>query len=402
VAARSEVPPVLVVGAGPVGLTAALALRAQGLPVTLLEAGEGDRLRPGSRAIFYHRQTMEHWEAISPGLGFQVSSAGLVWSTKRTFWGERQVYERTYRPPAPDLLPHAVNLAQVDAERLLLDASKLAGVEFAWGAEVNEVRSDERGVVVTASDGREWRAQFVVAADGARSAVRRSLDINLDGDRSPNSFIIVDVREDGGQPLWPERIYYYEHPAVGYRNVLLVPFAGGWRADLQLRTTDDPGQFNDPDGVASWVAKVLPEKYASQISWVSTYQFLQVIASSFIDQHKRVLLIGEAAHLFAPFGARGLNSGVADAVEAAAAVRATVDGDVGRIDDFAQNRRRAAMRNRDAAGLALAHMRAASPAIRWRRRVAARAATIGLQAGSWLDSSPYGPRAAARNTEAIY
>jgi 3-(3-hydroxy-phenyl)propionate hydroxylase len=402
VTARPEVSPVLVVGAGPVGLTAALAVRAQGLPVTVLEAGADNRLRPGSRAIFYHRQTMEHWEAISPGLGFEISSAGLVWSTKRTFWGERQVYERTYRPPAPAALPHATNLAQVDAERMLLAACKRAGVQFTWGAEISEVRSSEREVVLTTSDGGEWRTQFVVAADGARSAVRRSLGITLEGDRSPNSFIIVDVREDSAGPLRPERIYYYEHPAVGYRNVLLVPFAGGWRADLQLRTSDDPKHFNDPDGVADWVARVLPEKYASQISWVSTYQFLQVIASSFTDEHRRVLLVGEAAHLFAPFGARGLNSGVPDAVQAAAAVRAAIDGNRGRIDDFAESRRQAAIYNRDAAGIALAHMRAASPATRWRRRIAARAATYGQQAGSWLDSSPYGPRAATRGTEAIY
>jgi 3-(3-hydroxy-phenyl)propionate hydroxylase len=397
-----DVAPVLIVGAGPVGLTAALAVRAQGLPVTVLETGADSRLRPGSRAIFYHRQTLERWEAISPGLGWQINAAGLVWSTKRTFWGERQVYERTYQPPAQGKLPHSINLAQVDAERLMFETCKLAGVQFSWNTEIVAVDSGADEVVLRAADGTEWRSRFVIGADGSRSAVRRSAGIELEGERSPNSFIIVDVREDSSSPLRPERIYYYEHPAVGHRNVLLVPFAGGWRADLQLRATDEPERFNDQAGVADWIARVLPERYATQISWVSTYQFLQVVASSFTDAHQRILLVGEAAHLFAPFGARGLNSGVPDAVEAAAAIRAALGGDRTSIEDFAQRRRRAAIYNRDAAGLALAHMRATSPATRWKRRIAARVAVSGLQAGSWLDSSPYGPRAAARGTEAIY
>ncbi len=404
---RPGVLPVLVIGAGPVGLTSALALRAEGLPVTVLEAGPDGRERPGSRAIFYHRQTLQRWEAMSPGLGWRISDAGLVWSTKRTFWGERQVYERTYQPLVPTELPHSTNLAQVDAERLMFEACKQAGVEFIWSAEVAGVSAGPDEVVVTIADGTERRAQYVVAADGARSAVRQAVGIVLEGDRSANSFIIVDLLEDAERPLRPERVYYYEHPAVGRRNVLLVPFAGGWRADLQLRHDDEPDRFNEPAAVARWIARVLPEKYADRISWVSTYQFLQVIASSFTDAHRRVLLVGEAAHLFAPFGARGLNSGVPDAAAAAAAIRAALQAATpaeaaSAIDAFAERRKAAAIYNREAAGLALAHMRADSVATRWKRRAAAGAAIIGQRAGSWLDSSPYGPRAAARGTEAIY
>src|SRR5690349_6330254 len=111
--------PVLVVGAGPVGMAAALALRAQGLPVTVLEAEADGRQRPGSRAIFLHRESLEHLESVHAGLGWELARAGLVWTTKRTYHRDDLVYERTYPPPDPSVLPHSTNLSQVAIERHL-------------------------------------------------------------------------------------------------------------------------------------------------------------------------------------------------------------------------------------------------------------------------------------------
>ena len=398
---------VLVAGAGPVGLTAALALRARGLEVTVLEAGPAGRARPGSRAIFYHRQTMEHWEKISPGLGWSVARAGLVCSTKRTFWGERQVFERTYQPPSAAVLPHATHLAQADLEALLYEACQASGVEFAWDQQVTGARADEAGVLVEVAGGRRWRAGYVVAADGSRSVLRDAAGVTMEGGRSESAFVIVDVAEDPQCPLRPERVYYYAHPAAGRRHVLLVPFAGGWRADLMLRQGDDPQAYSDPGQVARFVGQVLPERYAQRVTWVSTYRFLQVVGSSFTDPSHRILLAGEAAHLFAPFGARGLNSGVPDAVCAADAIAAALDADrpadaARAVAGFAGQRRAAALYNRDSAALALTHMRANGLRIRVRRRLAAELARRGGLAGAWLDSSPFGPKAAARGTEEIY
>jgi 3-(3-hydroxy-phenyl)propionate hydroxylase len=392
----SEAHRVLVVGAGPVGMTAALALRAQGLPVTVLEAESEDRTRAGSRAIFLHRESLEHLESVSEGLGWEIARHGIVWTTKKTYYREDLVYERTYPPPDPTRLPHSTNLSQVVIEQLLLDACKRAGVELAWEQELVSSTTSVDGVVLRTAHGDDWRASHVIGADGARSVVRSSAGIELEGPRIEDSFVIVDVAEDDSSPMLPERVFYYEHPAVQGRNVLLVPFAGGIRADLQLRPDDDPEQFNDPDGVKQWIARVLPPKYADRVTWVSTYRFYQVVASAFTDAHGRIALVGEAAHLFAPFGARGLNSGIPDALVAA---RAVTEGTPAAIDHFASTRREAALYNRDASSLALRHMQANGWSIRAKRRIKAEIAKRGIAAGTWLDSSPFGPRAADHKTE---
>ncbi|HTN80350.1 MAG TPA: FAD-dependent monooxygenase [Acidimicrobiales bacterium] len=386
---------VIVVGAGPVGMTAALALRANGVPVTILEAEGEDRARPGSRAIFIHRESLEHLEAVSDGLGWEIARHGIVWTTKKTYYGEDLVYERTYPPPDPTRLPHSTNLSQVVIEQLLLDACKRAGVDIVWNQELtSSTTSPEEVVLRTVSD--EWRAPYVIGADGARSVVRSSAGIELEGPRIEDAFVIVDVAEDETSPMLPERVFYYEHPAVHGRNVLLVPFAGGIRADLQLRPDDDPEQFNDEEGVKRWISRVLPAKYADRVTWVSTYRFYQVVASAFTDRHRRIALVGEAAHLFAPFGARGLNSGIPDALVAA---RAIAEGTPTAIEHFALSRREAALYNRDASSLALRHMQANGWRVRLERRVKASIAKRGIAAGTWLDSSPFGPRAAEHKTE---
>src|SRR5207237_2343189 len=162
-----------------------------------------------------------------------------------------------------------------------------------------------------------------------------------------NTYVVVDVAADERDRRPIERVFHYGHPAAGGRNVLLVPFAGGWRLDLQCRPEDDPVAWSADGDVSKWVARVLGARYADRISWVSTYRFLQALASRFRDEAGRVLLIGEAAHLFAPFGARGMNSGIEDAEHAADAVREALAADdpgsaAAAIDRFAVSRRRVA------------------------------------------------------------
>ena len=387
----------LVVGAGPVGLSCALALRALGVQATVLESEPEDRLRPGSRAIYVHRASLELLERIRSGLGREIGAEGVVWPVKRTFWRGREVFARTYPPRPPDLLPPFTSLPQTEIERQLARACRAAGVEVVRGAQVEALAVGAEGVEVRTSDGASRSAAYVVGADGARSATRGAIGVPMRGSRSENTFIVVDVVEDPDDPTPPARVFHYQHPEVGRRNVLLVPFAGGWRADLQCHHGEDPGRLAGDEGVRSWIAMVLGPRYAERIAWVSTYRFLQVVARAFADERRRVVLIGDAAHLFAPFGARGMNSGIADAFTAAAAIGAALtaadrETAIAAIEGFAAKRRDAALRNLDAAGRALAVMQPRSPRMWAKRRAAAVLAPRSQRAGAWLDSAPYGPR----------
>ncbi|MEV0221612.1 FAD-dependent monooxygenase [Streptomyces sp. NPDC050704] len=379
--------PVIVVGAGPVGLSAALGLRAHGLPVTLLEADPQGRERPGSRALFIHRETLRLLEGMRPGLAAQITSYGRTWQTKRTLYRGREVYSRTFPPPS--FPPPFTSLRQVDTERFLLAACEAAGVEFAWDARVTGIEATDAGAVLSSEDGRDWTGTHVIAADGARSAVRRELGIPMEGTSSEGFHVVVDVADIPGAELPLERVFHYEHPGVGGRSVMRVPFTGGFQVDLQCRDDDPQESYGTEEAVREWLPAVVGEGYAERILWVSTYRFLRKVAATFTDPEHRVLLVGEAAHLFPPFGARGMNSGIADA---AAATTAVATGTAAAVAEFAEARRTAALFNSAAAGEALDQLRPRRRIVRAKQRAAAALAPVLPWCGAWLEHAPYGPR----------
>ena len=393
--------PVLVVGAGPAGLSAALALRSAGLPATVLERREQDSVRPGSRAAYLHGASLRALEKLSPGLGHQIANNGVMWATKRSFWGGQEIYAKTYPPLSRDGLPPFTSLPQVSTEDMMLAACRAQGVDFHWGVEVAAAQSSPDGVLLTDSAGTEWLADYVIAADGSRSALRSAAGSPLEGPRSRNTFVVVDLDDDPANPVPIERVFHYNHPQVGDRNVLVVPFAGGWRVNLNLLVSDDPDRFTSPEGLRRWIPRVLPAVYGERVRWVSTYRFAQQVAARFTDPNHRILLTGEAAHLFAPFGARGMNSSIPDAIRAVEAVDHALPtrdrtAAVAEVARFADERKVAAEYNRACASAALDHMLAQRPSVWLRRQAAAAMAAVGQKAGAWLDSAPYGPKLAAR------
>jgi 3-(3-hydroxy-phenyl)propionate hydroxylase len=219
--------------------------------------------------------------------------------------------------------------------------------------------------------------------------VRGELGIRMEGTRADGFHVVADIADLPGAELPLERVFHYEHPDVGGRSVMRVPFTGGFQLDLQCRDDDRPEDFGTQEAVRGWLPRIAGEGYEDRILWVSTYRFLRKVAAAFTDPGHRVLLVGEAAHLFPPFGARGMNSGMADA---AAAADAAATGTVAAVAEFAATRRAAALFNSAAAGAALDHLRPRRRIVRAKQRAAAALAPVLPRCGAWLEHAPYGPR----------
>ncbi|WP_278265309.1 NAD(P)/FAD-dependent oxidoreductase [Nocardia sp. AG03] len=377
---------VLVAGGGPVGLATALFCAARGLVVTVLEAESETAVRAGSRAIFVHGDSLRAFGQADPVLAERLAERGMVWSGKHTLWAGRTVFRKSYPPCRSDAPPFTC-LSQRDLETELRGACRNAGVRLVWQTPVETVTVAHGHVEV----GSGHRASFLIGADGARSAVRTAIGTRLAGTRGDASFVVVDVADDPDRAP-RERVFHYRHPAAGHRHVLLAPFRGGVRVDLQCHPTDDIAALTAD--AATWVAPLLPEGTRPELTWISHYRFEQSVAETFVDGGRRVLLVGEAAHLFAPFGARGLNSGVADAAAAADAVVDSITAGGSRTEAVLRYdalRRGAAVRNRAASDQALRQLLAADTATRARQRGAAAVARYRGSAGAWLDRLPYGP-----------
>lgn len=372
---------ILIAGAGPAGLTAALALHAHGLQARILESRAMSDSLTGSRALFVHHDSLALLEAISPGLGQAIAADGIRWARRETRYAGRVVYSRDEIPtPFSDGLPGYTSLGQPGTAELLLEACASNGITVEWSTPVRNVTSSEDGVTLTTDSGAA-HADFVIGADGARSNVRESLGIQLQGPRISCYHIVADVM--GGKRDC--RTLHYSCPEVNGRTALYVPFAGGYQIDIQCYGETDAERLA---ATRSWV----PDGDVTRVAWVSRYRFIRAVASSFTDSHRRVLLVGEAAHLFPPFGARGMNSAFADAVAAATAIAfASSVKSTAAITRYENERRHAALVNADTAYHAYRHLHPSLPmrAAQWG---AAKMSLAVPSAGRWLEHSAYGPR----------
>jgi len=306
---RPATHPVVVVGAGPIGLTAALDCAARGIPVVLLD--DSDTVSVGSRAVCYAKRPLEIWDRL--GVGAALVERGVRWQVGKVFRGDDLVYAFDLLPEPGHRMPAMINLQQYHLETALIDACGRSGrVDLRWKHRVTALtrHADHVELAVETPDGVfTMRAQWLVACDGANSDIRRMVGAGFTGQFFHDRFLIADVVMKADFPT--ERWFWFDPPFHRGQSVLLHKQADNvWRIDFQLGWDADPELEKQPQRVLARIRAMLGEDVPFDLEWVSVYQF----ACRRIDRfrHGRVLFAGDAAHQVSPFGARGANTGVQD------------------------------------------------------------------------------------------
>jgi 3-(3-hydroxy-phenyl)propionate hydroxylase len=312
-ALNTPIAPVAVIGNGPVGQTTALLLARWGVPVLVLDQRPA-RDPVGSKSICQQRDVLDIWDAV--GAGARIAAEGVTWTTARTYHRGVELFSTTFAESGRPAFPPFVNISQSRTEEILdglIAAQPLVRVR--WGCRVTGIAQDGDGVTLRCSDGGTVRASYVVACPGARcDDLHAQLGVRFEGRSFDDRFLICDIRAD--LPGWAtERRFHFDPEWNPGRQVLVHPCPGStYRIDWQV----PPGYDLDAE-VASGaldrrIRQVIGER-PYEVVWKSVYRFHSRCADRM--RVGRVLLAGDAAHLMAPFGARGLNSGVADAENAA-------------------------------------------------------------------------------------
>jgi 3-(3-hydroxy-phenyl)propionate hydroxylase len=333
---------IVVVGAGPVGLTAALALARRGIPCVLLAAEP--ELVMELRGSTFHPPTLDLLDefAIVPRM-IEVGLKAPSWQFRDRETGPVATFDLSLLAGDTNH-PYRVQCEQWKLMRLLeAELRSAPGAEIRFGHEVTAVRQDEERVMVTArtaSGPVEVTGRYAIGADGARSAVRRSLGIGFPGFTYPELFLIASTDFRFEETLTDIAYVNYIADPLEWLVLLRVPEL--WRVLVPAPEDSDREKLLSDANLEGVLQRVVARPQPYRIAHRSTYQVHQRVATSF--RRGRVLLAGDAAHINNPLGGMGMNGGIQDAFNLADKLaRIRAGGDDRLLDRYDRQRRTVAV-----------------------------------------------------------
>jgi 3-(3-hydroxy-phenyl)propionate hydroxylase len=305
--------PIIIVGAGPIGMAVALGLAHYNVPCVVLDDDTGPT-GTGSRAFLVDQHTLEILDAWG-NLGRQIVELGISPARERIFVRKSALYSTPLAPSQPHVLyPPFVNIPQSVLEHLLFSVlQKMPGCQVLWQHKVTGIDQDSEGadIEVAAPGGIKYlRTPYVLAADGARSSIRRLLGINLPGASLAHHVQMLDVWIGGDEPPCERRFWF--DPSFNPGCIAqLNPLPGGiYRVDYQLSADEDLLTISQPAALHKRIIATIGDR-PYQVVWMTTHTYHEQVMEHFTLG--RVLFLGDAAHVTPPFGCDGLNSGIQDA-----------------------------------------------------------------------------------------
>lgn len=313
---------IVVVGAGPVGLTAALDLGQRGHEVIVLSRNAF--IAGGSRAICFSKRSLDIWNQL--GVAGPMVAEGVSWKIGKVFRGDSPdpLYQFDLEAGSQQEMPPFINLPQFRAEEILLDAlQRLPNVTLRWGHEVIGVRKDKQELCVRVG-GATYRltADWILACDGSRSPIRTMLGLEFEGETFDDSFLIADVRFEHKRDI--ERRFWFDPPWKSASALMHQQPDNVWRLDFQLGVGVDHEAAAHPANVERLVKGMVGEDTPFEPVWYSVYRFQCRRLGRLV--HGRIVFLGDSACVVSPFGARGANGGIANAANLCWKVDAIIRG----------------------------------------------------------------------------
>jgi 2-polyprenyl-6-methoxyphenol hydroxylase-like FAD-dependent oxidoreductase len=320
---------VLIVGAGPTGLTLATALAARGVRTRVI-----DRLHEGintSRAAVVHARTLEVLEPL--GVAQALVAQGL--QAQRFTIRDR---DRVLMPVAFDRLPtrypYTLMVSQAITERVLLERFQQLGGQVQRPRALVGLSQDDFGATAALDDGSRLRARYVVGCDGMHSVVREQAGIAFSGGSYGESFVLADVRLSGGAAPRDEVMLYFSPAGL----VVVAPLPDG--VHRIVATVDDAPEHPGVHDVQALLDARGPQQQRLRVDsvlWGSRFRVHHRVAERY--RMGRVLLAGDAAHVHSPAGGQGMNVGILDAMSLADALGKALAGDEAALDAYGAERR---------------------------------------------------------------